>query len=991
MPCDPCKASSDLPSGWMGDCPSCGEFRWYPGDGNKLFLVPGIRAGKLPIVAVQDEREAIVKDLIKPKRTRLLSKYRYGAKSKKEPDHIEYLLGIVKPRGKGWSKRMGVFQKHVNEFGLNLTQLVPRSEVKDSEPLLLHWLGVDPFLTFPEMQTCPDPAVTPYSAEDANYPSYHTTMNMHEYLFGDPFRTHQRKAIEQILKHSGSRQIIALPTGYGKTRIVQTVTNVLRSYDKGPTLMITPIIALRDDQREAFEKDFRGNAKSIGRDFKGRFVTAAGADQDEIIDELINDELDLLCCAPEQLLNPSQNMSWIEVFRRMKKPFSTLVVDEAHVVGDWGSSFRSHFLLLGQLKDRLVEMNQELRVVLQSATITKYEENELKSLFDQLLDLPGVRAFDTREDLHFRVDLEEPVAPEGIKRRTIDYESNTKAVVRYYRDAPGLWLSPWDDQNDTGRAPLLIYSAIKKDAEERIRPVLEERFGEGNVETYTGDTDESKRDRLRIRFKTNKMDAMVATSAFGMGIDKPDVWMIAYLGLPFTLKGLYQGFGRAARGSNWDHHTDKPVRNGCCMATLPKENPNQTRKFRPELRMELAAERLWDMMMSEQTSHIQDKGYLVAPVLEGLHSPLWMQTDKQVSDYVKAVSSETPDEEDEDYDTTGLTTQSQKDAWEQAERSFDLGRRSTYFKNLGFRMWSLACLQRKRAVSILGFYPKTLYKDSSDGSSVELEEALRLGGHQEVIEALKHIDESPRIGTPEGQPRLAVIRFNQPMISWDGILKALEEGHNDLRDRHQRGNQELKEFIDDVDNGVCLRRAFAPAIGASRKSSKNCIQLLEDWKDSGAREKKEPPVPCHSCIPNLPFTLSTWGEGSPLWLDRGNLRILRGDPEPEPAPPNPLDPTWENTGEPILVFKPPLDENENLVWRVPAPVPVKFYGDDGGEVRITQSKSGRYYLIDDPPLGSGALAVFRGDRGPMGRFVKDKFTDDLIDRWIRLGVKVRRS
>ena len=67
-------------------------------------------------------------------------------------------------------------------------------------------------------------------------------------------------------------------------------------------------------------------------------------------------------------------MSWIEIFQRMKRPFSTLVVDEAHVVGDWGSSFRSHFLLLGELKDRMVEMEPDLRVILQSATITKEEE-----------------------------------------------------------------------------------------------------------------------------------------------------------------------------------------------------------------------------------------------------------------------------------------------------------------------------------------------------------------------------------------------------------------------------------------------------------------------------------------------------------------------------------------------------------------------------------------------------------------------------------------
>ena len=71
----------------------------------------------------------------------------------------------------------------------------------------------------------------------------------------------------------------------------------------------------------------------------------------------------------------------------MKRPFSTLVVDEAHVVGDWGSSFRSHFLLLGELKDRMVEMEPDLRVILQSATITKEEEKELTKLFDGLSNL----------------------------------------------------------------------------------------------------------------------------------------------------------------------------------------------------------------------------------------------------------------------------------------------------------------------------------------------------------------------------------------------------------------------------------------------------------------------------------------------------------------------------------------------------------------------------------------------------------------------------
>ena len=258
------------------------------------------------------------------------------------------------------------------------------------------------------MMACPDGITSPNPGEDPKWSTYHLDLNMHESLFQTSFKPKQKTAIEQILRYTGSRQIIALPTGYGKTRIVQTVTNILRKSGGGPALMISPIIALRDDQREAFIKDFDDNSKIFDRRFSGRFITAEDDDIPKIIDDLIDDRIDLLCCAPEHILNPGQNMSWTEIFMRMKNPFSTLVIDEAHLVGDWGSTFRPHFLLLGQLKDRLVEMNPDLRVVLQSATISKNEGSELESLFDRAKTSGGSKEDDVRQDLFFRVDLEEP-------------------------------------------------------------------------------------------------------------------------------------------------------------------------------------------------------------------------------------------------------------------------------------------------------------------------------------------------------------------------------------------------------------------------------------------------------------------------------------------------------------------------------------------------------------------------------------------------------
>ena len=202
-----------------------------PGEGNRSYKVPGFIGGKPPLVPVDDEKESELDQLKRPKRTRLISKYRYGANSKKEPEHIEYILGLRKPSG-NWKKRLEAFREHISEMGLSLSQLVPNSKIKESEPLLLHWSTVDPFEAFPTIQQCTEPNVSANAGLDPNWGNYELDLNMHPVIFDSEFREHQLIAIKQILKNSGSRQIVALPTGYGKTRIVQSVTNILRNHKK---------------------------------------------------------------------------------------------------------------------------------------------------------------------------------------------------------------------------------------------------------------------------------------------------------------------------------------------------------------------------------------------------------------------------------------------------------------------------------------------------------------------------------------------------------------------------------------------------------------------------------------------------------------------------------------------------------------------------------------------------------------------------------------
>ena len=93
------------------------------------------------------------------------------------------------------------------------------------------------------------------------------------------------------------------------------------------------------------------------------------------------DEIDILCCSPETLLSsPRDRPMWINRLTSLENPISMLVIDEAHIVGDWGASIRPEFQLLGWVKDRLLHANPDLRVLLLSATISGNEETELTPL-----------------------------------------------------------------------------------------------------------------------------------------------------------------------------------------------------------------------------------------------------------------------------------------------------------------------------------------------------------------------------------------------------------------------------------------------------------------------------------------------------------------------------------------------------------------------------------------------------------------------------------
>ena len=109
--------------------------------------------------------------------------------------------------------------------------------------------------------------------------------------------------------------------------------------------------------------------------------------------------------------------------------------------------------------------------------------------------------------------------------------------------------------------------------------------------TYTGSTSSLDRQDHLNDFLNDSISHLVATSAFGMGVDKPNAWMVGYLGLPFTLKSLYQSFGRAARDSDWSREV-MTYRSGLCFGRIF----GRQLAFSPEMQLKLSLERFWDFI-----------------------------------------------------------------------------------------------------------------------------------------------------------------------------------------------------------------------------------------------------------------------------------------------------------------------------------------------------------------------------------------------------------
>ncbi|MFI7416155.1 RecQ family ATP-dependent DNA helicase [Nonomuraea sp. NPDC049684] len=290
----------------------------------------------------------------------------------------------------------------------------------------------------------------------------------------------------------GRDTLVVMPTGSGKSAIYQVPALLLR----GPTLVVSPLIALQRDQVEAL-RDRDEEAVSLD-------AGTRAAERAETFQALRAGETEFLFCAPEQLARP-------DVLRELAAAApSLMVVDEAHCVSAWGHDFRPDYLRLGAVADALG------RPVVAALTATA---------------APPVRA-EIAERLGMRAPVE---IVQGFDRPNISLE------VRRALDDPA------DDIVTTvaaAKKPGIVYTNSRRQTTR-----LSELLTEAGVRAaaYHAGLRRAERDTVHDRFMAGDLDVVVATNAFGMGIDKPDVRFVLHAEIPGSPDAYYQEIGRAGR------------------------------------------------------------------------------------------------------------------------------------------------------------------------------------------------------------------------------------------------------------------------------------------------------------------------------------------------------------------------------------------------------------------------------------------------------------
>ena len=313
------------------------------------------------------------------------------------------------------------------------------------------------------------------------------------------FRGQQAAIVDQVVQ--GGDALVLMPTGGGKSLCYQVPAIARHRAGQGVTLVVSPLIALMHDQVGALDE------AGVAAAFLNS--TLEGDEARRIERDLLAGRLVLLYAAPERILTP-RFLAMLDSLHE-RGLLSLIAIDEAHCVSQWGHDFREEYLGLSQLHERYPDVPR--------------------------LALTATADDHTRADIVLRLALEDArlfVASfdrPNIRYQIVEKDNPRAQLLRFLRD---------EHEDDAG----IIYCQSRKKVEETATWLS----GEGIAALpYHAGLDADVRRRHQDRFLREDGIVMVATIAFGMGIDKPDVRFVAHLDLPKNIEGYYQETGRAGR------------------------------------------------------------------------------------------------------------------------------------------------------------------------------------------------------------------------------------------------------------------------------------------------------------------------------------------------------------------------------------------------------------------------------------------------------------
>ncbi|MBH0053226.1 RecQ family ATP-dependent DNA helicase [Salinibacterium sp. SWN139] len=344
------------------------------------------------------------------------------------------------------------------------------------------------------------------------------------------FHEGQFEAIETLVD-GRRRALVVQRTGWGKSAVYFVSTLLMRRRGAGPTVLVSPLLALMRDQIAAAS---RAGVRAVAINSTNPHEWA------EVQQQLANDEVDVLLVSPERLNNPS--------FRDNQLPalinrIGMLVVDEAHCISDWGHDFRPDYR---RLRELIATMPAGVPVLATTATANS------RVVADIAAQLEGGATDGT-------AGVENPVGTTSAATGSNSAAGTEVVTIRGPLARASLRLGVLKLPDARARLGWLlshlaelpgsgiIYTLTVSAAEDTARLLRDSGM---EVRAYTGKTDPQEREESEQALKNNTVKALVATSALGMGFDKPDLGFVIHLGAPSSPVAYYQQVGRAGRATD---------------------------------------------------------------------------------------------------------------------------------------------------------------------------------------------------------------------------------------------------------------------------------------------------------------------------------------------------------------------------------------------------------------------------------------------------------